>query len=57
MDDSQLPSPLGTQLLVDLRGAEIVHTSSSEDPEVYLPNHEEMISHIALDVSPSRARV
>jgi len=50
MEDYQLPSPAGTQLLVDVRGAEIV-SSSSEDPEVYLPHHEEMISHIALDVS------
>lgn len=50
MEDSQLPSPAGTQLLVDVRGAEIV-SSNSEDPEVYLPHHEEMISHIALDVT------
>ncbi|GAA5882256.1 hypothetical protein JCM16303_002305 [Sporobolomyces ruberrimus] len=56
MEDSQLPSPAGTQLLVDVRGAEIV-SSSSEDPEVYLPHHEEMISHIALDIGGSLAKV
>ncbi|GAA5892314.1 pantothenate kinase [Sporobolomyces salmoneus] len=56
MEDYQLPSPAGTQLLVDVRGAEIV-SSSSEDPEVYLPHHEEMISHIALDIGGSLAKV
>ncbi|GAA5865908.1 hypothetical protein JCM3774_005518 [Rhodotorula dairenensis] len=56
MEDSQLPSPAGTQLLVDVRGAEIV-SSSSEDPEVYLPHHEEMISHIAIDIGGSLAKV
>ncbi|GAA6019003.1 hypothetical protein JCM11491_002486 [Sporobolomyces phaffii] len=56
MEDHQLPSPAGTQLLVDVRGAEIV-SSSSEDPEVYLPHHEEMISHIALDIGGSLAKV
>ncbi|GAA5927331.1 pantothenate kinase [Sporobolomyces koalae] len=56
MEDSQLPSPAGTQLLVDVRGAEIV-SSGSEDPEVYLPHHEEMISHIALDIGGSLAKV
>ncbi|CEQ40617.1 SPOSA6832_02252 [Sporobolomyces salmonicolor] len=56
MEDSQLPSPVGTQLLVDVRGAEIV-SSNSEDPEVYLPHHEEMISHIALDIGGSLAKV
>ncbi|GAA6064574.1 hypothetical protein JCM10212_006199 [Sporobolomyces blumeae] len=56
MEDSQLPSPAGTQLLVDVRGAEIV-SSNSEDPEVYLPHHEEMISHIALDIGGSLAKV
>ncbi|GAA5894387.1 hypothetical protein JCM8208_006219 [Rhodotorula glutinis] len=56
MEDSQLPSPAGTQLLVDVRGAEIV-SSHSEDPEVYLPHHEEMISHIAIDIGGSLAKV
>ncbi|GAA5952354.1 hypothetical protein JCM8115_003577 [Rhodotorula mucilaginosa] len=56
MEDSQLPSPAGTQLLVDVRGAEIV-SSNSEDPEVYLPHHEEMISHIAIDIGGSLAKV
>ncbi|GJN89653.1 hypothetical protein Rhopal_002640-T1 [Rhodotorula paludigena] len=56
MEDSQLPSPAGTQLLVDIRGAEIV-SSQSEDPEVYLPHHEEMISHIAIDIGGSLAKV
>ncbi|GAA5822203.1 hypothetical protein JCM11251_004892 [Rhodosporidiobolus azoricus] len=56
MEDSQLPSPAGTQLLVDVRGAEIV-SSNSEDPEVYLPHHEEMISHIAVDIGGSLAKV
>lgn len=40
MQDSQLPSPLGTQLLVDVRGAEII-SSNSDDPSVLLPHHEE----------------
>lgn len=40
MNDSQLPSPLGTQLLVDVRGAEII-SSNSDDPSVLLPHHEE----------------
>lgn len=53
MEDHQLPSPAGTQLLVDVRGAEII-SSSSDDPDVYLPHHEELISHIALDVSNQR---
>ncbi|GAA5988008.1 hypothetical protein JCM11641_002127 [Rhodosporidiobolus odoratus] len=56
MEDRLLPSPAGTQLLVDVRGAEIV-SSSSEDPEVYLPHHEEMISHIAVDIGGSLAKV
>ncbi|BGP15110.1 hypothetical protein JCM10213_006559 [Rhodosporidiobolus nylandii] len=56
MEDSQLPSPAGTSLLVDVRGAEIV-SSNSEDPEVYLPHHEEMISHIAVDIGGSLAKV
>jgi len=30
MEDSQLPSPAGTQLLVDVRGAEIVSSQSEE---------------------------
>ncbi|KPV77547.1 uncharacterized protein RHOBADRAFT_33702 [Rhodotorula graminis WP1] len=90
MEDSQLPSPAGTQLLVDVRGAEIVSSHSEEcvprplvltrpgrasatraclspapdslplhrnSPEVYLPHHEEMISHIAIDIGGSLAKV
>ncbi|GAA6014904.1 hypothetical protein JCM10207_002218 [Rhodosporidiobolus poonsookiae] len=56
MEDALLPSPAGTQMLVDVRGAEIV-SSNSEDPEVYLPHHEEMISHIAVDIGGSLAKV
>ncbi|GAA6042527.1 hypothetical protein JCM8097_004648 [Rhodosporidiobolus ruineniae] len=56
MEDAFLPSPAGTQLLVDVRGAEIV-SSNSEDPEVYLPHHEEMISHIAVDIGGTLAKV
>lgn len=40
MNDSQLPSPLNTQLLVDVRGAQII-SSNSDDPSVLLPHHEE----------------
>lgn len=51
MEDSHLPSPAGTQLLVNLTGARIIaNKTSNEDPDVYLPNHEEIISHIAVDV-------
>lgn len=36
MEDSQLPSPAGTQLLVDVRGAEIVSSHSEECVPVFL---------------------
>ncbi|KAM0788752.1 hypothetical protein ACM66B_002844 [Microbotryomycetes sp. NB124-2] len=55
MNDSHLPSS-SAQLLVDVRGAEIV-SSNSDDPSVLLPNHEEVISHIALDIGGSLAKV
>lgn len=52
MEDSQLPS--GPALFVDTTGAELIDPveGAGEDPDVYLPNHSEVISHIALDVSP-----
>jgi hypothetical protein len=40
MNDSQLPSPLNTQLLVNVQGAKII-SSNSDDPSVLLPHHEE----------------
>lgn len=52
MEDSQLPSY--APLFVNTTGAEIIDPETgSDDPEVYLPNHEELISHVALDVSRS----
>lgn len=50
MEDSQLPA--AAPFFVDTRGAEIINGNGVGDPEVYLPMHEEMISHIALDVCP-----
>ncbi|KAI5479843.1 hypothetical protein MNV49_002655 [Pseudohyphozyma bogoriensis] len=62
MEDSHLPPASG--LFVDTRGAEIIQEvhpgdggESSPDPDVYLPMHEEMISHIALDIGGSLAKV
>ncbi|SCZ99213.1 BZ3500_MvSof-1268-A1-R1_Chr7-1g09435 [Microbotryum saponariae] len=56
MNDRYLPSPAGTQLLVDVRGAEII-PCDDDSPRIGLPNHEEMISHIALDIGGSLAKV
>jgi type II pantothenate kinase len=54
MEDSQLPTSVGTSLLIDLTGAQIVSSAEGdlqETDEIYLPRHNELISHIALDVS------
>ncbi|KAL8286931.1 hypothetical protein RQP46_003937 [Phenoliferia psychrophenolica] len=59
MEDSQLPAPFAP-LFVDTTGAEIIDAetgSGSDDPGLLLPNHEELISHIALDIGGTLAKV
>lgn len=55
MEDHQLPTSVGTTLLIDLTGAQIITSTEdyAETDEIYLPRHNELISHIALDVCDS----
>ncbi|KAM0746970.1 fumble [Meredithblackwellia eburnea MCA 4105] len=55
--DSQLPA--GHQgLLVDFTGARLIEdANNADDPAVYLPMYEETISHIAVDIGGSLAKV
>lgn len=53
MQNSHLPT--GSTLLVDTTGAIIeAPDDPSSAPDIYLPKHHELISHIALDVRPAR---
>ncbi|KAI8459370.1 fumble-domain-containing protein [Phakopsora pachyrhizi] len=52
-----LPTSTST-LRVDIRGAEIVQEDESpETSDIYLPKHTEFISHIALDIGGSLAKI
>lgn len=53
MNDSQLPS--GSSLRLDFTGAAIIDTGM-ETSDIFLPSHNESISHIALDVSAAKTR-
>lgn len=53
MNDSQLPP--GSSLRLDFTGAAIIDTGM-ETSDIFLPSHNESISHIALDVSAARTR-
>ncbi|KAH9470389.1 hypothetical protein Pst134EA_007651 [Puccinia striiformis f. sp. tritici] len=57
MSDRHLPASTST-LRVDIRGAEILdEDESNETSDIYLPKHTEFISHIALDIGGSLAKV
>lgn len=55
MSSRHLPASTST-LRVDVRGAEIVD-EASETNDIYLPKHTEFISHIALDIGGSLAKI
>ncbi|GAA99823.1 uncharacterized protein L969DRAFT_91764 [Mixia osmundae IAM 14324] len=60
LDDARLPSrsAANTSVLVDIEGAEIVDEDPArETRDIYLPRHTEFISHIALDIGGSLAKV
>lgn len=50
MNDALLPP--GSSLRLDFTGAAIIDTGM-ETSDIFLPSHNESISHIALDVSAS----
>ncbi|KAH9444145.1 hypothetical protein KEM48_011066 [Puccinia striiformis f. sp. tritici PST-130] len=57
MSGRHLPA-LTSTLRVDIRGAEILdEDESNETSDIYLPKHTEFISHIALDIGGSLAKV
>ncbi|KAG0147238.1 hypothetical protein CROQUDRAFT_76833 [Cronartium quercuum f. sp. fusiforme G11] len=58
MHNRHLPTPTST-LRVDISGAEILddHDQSVETSDIYLPKHTEYISHIALDIGGSLAKI
>ncbi|PLW18442.1 hypothetical protein PCANC_15794 [Puccinia coronata f. sp. avenae] len=57
MSHRHLPASTST-LRVDIRGAEILDENESiETSDIYLPKHTEFISHIALDIGGSLAKV
>ncbi|WAQ82815.1 hypothetical protein PtA15_3A179 [Puccinia triticina] len=57
MSPRHLPASTST-LRVDIRGAEIVdEAEGTETSDIYLPKHTEFISHIALDIGGSLAKV
>ncbi|KAA1076078.1 hypothetical protein PGT21_033789 [Puccinia graminis f. sp. tritici] len=57
MSHRHLPASTST-LRVDIRGAEILdEDESTETSDIYLPKHTEFISHIALDIGGSLAKV
>ncbi|EGG11776.1 uncharacterized protein MELLADRAFT_115192 [Melampsora larici-populina 98AG31] len=58
MQNRHLPTPTST-LKVDISGAEILddHHQSVETSDIYLPKHTEYISHIALDIGGSLAKI
>lgn len=57
MSHRHLPASTST-LIVDIRGAEILDEDESNEPsDIYLPKHTEFISHIALDIGGSLAKI
>lgn len=58
MQNRHLPTATST-LKVDISGAEILddHHQSVETSDIYLPKHTEYISHIALDIGGSLAKI